>query len=173
MEQPQCPSADEWIRKLCYIHRMEYYSAVKRNTSESILMRRMNPEPILQSEVSQKEKDKYCTLTHIWNLERWCWRSYVWSSREDTDIKNRFGSHSGRMRGWDDWREQHWNIYITIWKRQPVGVWCMTQGPKASVLWKPGGVGWGGRWGTSRGWGHIYTCGWFMLMYMAKTITIL
>ena len=44
---------------------MEYYSAIKRNTFESVLIRRMNLEPIIQSEVSQKEKDKYCILMHI------------------------------------------------------------------------------------------------------------
>ena len=56
---------DEWIKKLWYIYTMKYYSAIKRSTSESVLMRWMNLEPIIQSEVSQKEKDKYCVLTHI------------------------------------------------------------------------------------------------------------
>ena len=63
---PRCPSTDEWIKKLWYIYTMEYYSAIKRNAAESVLMRWMNLEPIIQSEVSQKEKDKYCILTHIW-----------------------------------------------------------------------------------------------------------
>ena len=44
---------------------MDYYSAIKRNTFESVLMRWMNLEPIIQSEVGQNEKDKYCILTHI------------------------------------------------------------------------------------------------------------
>ena len=65
-KQPRCPLADEWIRKLGYIYTMEYYSAMKRNTFESILMKWINPEPIIQSEVSQKEKDKYCILMHIY-----------------------------------------------------------------------------------------------------------
>ena len=64
-KQPRCPSADEWIKKLWYIYTMEYYSATKRNTFESVLMRWMNLEPIIQSEVSQKEKDKYHILTHM------------------------------------------------------------------------------------------------------------
>ena len=55
-KQPRCPSADEWIRKLWYIYTMEYYSAIKKNTFESVLMRWMKLEPIIQSEVSQKEK---------------------------------------------------------------------------------------------------------------------
>ena len=67
-KQPRCPSTDEWIKKLCYIYTMEYYSAIKRNSFESVLMRRMNLEPIIQSEVSQKEKDKYRILMHIYGI---------------------------------------------------------------------------------------------------------
>ena len=55
-KQPRCPSADEWIRKLC-IYMMEYYSAIEKNTFESVLMKWMKLEPIIQSEVSQKEKN--------------------------------------------------------------------------------------------------------------------
>ena len=60
-KQPRCPSADEWIRKLWYTY-MEYYSAIKKNTFESGLMRWMKLEPIIQSEVSQKEKHQYSIL---------------------------------------------------------------------------------------------------------------
>ena len=68
-KQPRCPSADEWIRKLWYIYIMEYYS---KNTFESVLMRWMKLEPLIQSEVSQKEKHQYSILINIymWNLER-------------------------------------------------------------------------------------------------------
>ena len=55
-KQPRCPSADEWIRKLWYIYTMEYYSAIRKNAFESVLMRWVKLEPIIQSEVSQKEK---------------------------------------------------------------------------------------------------------------------
>ena len=67
-KQPRCPSADEWIRKLWYIYTMEYYSAIKKNTFESVLMRGMKLEPIIQSEVSQKEKHQYSILTHIYGI---------------------------------------------------------------------------------------------------------
>ena len=67
-KQPRCPSTDEWIKKWWYIYMLEYYSAIKRNTFESVLMRCMNLEPIIQSEVSQKEKDKYRILTHIYGI---------------------------------------------------------------------------------------------------------
>ena len=49
---------------------MEYYSAIKRNPFESVLMRWMNLEPIIQSEVSQKENNKYCILTHIYRIKK-------------------------------------------------------------------------------------------------------
>ena len=70
MKQTRCPLTDEWIKNLWYMYTMEYYSTIKRNVFESILMRWMNLEPIIQSEVSQKEKDKYHILTHIYMESR-------------------------------------------------------------------------------------------------------
>ena len=67
-KQPVYPLADEWIRNLWYIYTMEYCSAIKKNTFESVLMRWMNLEPIIQSKESQKEKDKYRILTHIYRI---------------------------------------------------------------------------------------------------------
>ena len=67
-KQPRCTSADEWIRKLWYIYTMEYYSAIKNTTFESVLMRWMKLEPIIQSEVSQKEKHQYRIITHIYGI---------------------------------------------------------------------------------------------------------
>ena len=67
-KQPRCPSADEWIRKLWYIYAMECYSAIKRNAFESVLMRWMKLEPIIQSEVSQKEKHQYRIHIYIYGI---------------------------------------------------------------------------------------------------------
>ena len=64
-KQPRCPSANEWIGNLWYIYTREYYSLIKKNTFESVLMRWMKLEPIIQSEVSQKEKYQYSILTRI------------------------------------------------------------------------------------------------------------
>ena len=69
-KQPRCPLTDEWIKKLWYIYTMEYYSAIKRNTVESVLMRCMNLETTIQSEVSQKEKDKHRILTYIYGSRK-------------------------------------------------------------------------------------------------------
>ena len=67
-KQHKHPSTDEWIMKLWYIYTMEYYSAIERNAFESILTRWMNLEPIIQSEESQKDKDKYYTLIHTYGI---------------------------------------------------------------------------------------------------------
>ena len=67
-KQPRCPSSDEQISKLLYIYTMEYYSAIKKDTFESVLMRYMKPEPIIQSEVSQKEKHQYSILMHTYGI---------------------------------------------------------------------------------------------------------
>ena len=67
-KQPRCPSTDEWIKKLWYVYTMEYYSAIKRNAFDSVLMRWMKLGSIIQSEVSQREKYKYHILTHIYGI---------------------------------------------------------------------------------------------------------
>ena len=68
LKQPRCPSADERIRNWWYTYTMEYYSAIKKITFESVLMRWMKLEPIIQSEVSQKEKHQYSILMYIYGI---------------------------------------------------------------------------------------------------------
>ena len=68
--QPRCPSADEWVRNLRYLYTMEYYSVIKKHTLESVLMKQMKLEPIIQSEASQKEKHQYSVLTHIYGIQK-------------------------------------------------------------------------------------------------------
>ena len=65
-KQPKCPLTDEWIKKMWHIYAMEYYSAIKRNETELFVVRWMDLESVIQSEVSQKEKNKY--LTHIYGI---------------------------------------------------------------------------------------------------------
>ena len=66
-KQPKCPSTDKWL-KMWHICTMEYYSAIKRNEIELFVMRRMDLEFVIQSEVSQKEKNKYRMLRHIYGI---------------------------------------------------------------------------------------------------------
>ena len=67
-KQPKCPLTDEWIKKVWHIYTMEYYSAIKRNEIELFEVRWMDLETVIQSEVSQKEKNKYRMLTHIYGI---------------------------------------------------------------------------------------------------------
>ena len=64
-KQPKCPLTDKWIKKMWYKYTMEYYLAIKRNKIGSFVETWMNLESVMQSKVSQKEKNKYCILTHI------------------------------------------------------------------------------------------------------------
>ena len=67
-KQPKCPSTDEWIKEMWHIYTMEYYSAIKRDKIELYVMRWMDLESVIQSEVSQKEKNKYCMLMHNYGI---------------------------------------------------------------------------------------------------------
>ena len=67
-KQPKCPVTDEWIKKMWHIYTMEHYSAIKINEIELFVVRWMDLESVIQSEVSQKEKNKYHMLTHIYGI---------------------------------------------------------------------------------------------------------
>ena len=67
-KQPRCPSSDEWIKKIWCLYTMKYYSAIKWKTLESILMRWMNLESIIQNEVGQREKNRFCMLTNVYGI---------------------------------------------------------------------------------------------------------
>ena len=67
-KQPKCPPTDEWIKKMWHIYTVEYYSAMKRNEIELFVVRWMDLESVIQSGVSEKEKNKYCMLTHIYGI---------------------------------------------------------------------------------------------------------
>ena len=64
-KQPKCPLTEELIKKKWYIYTMEYYAAIKRNKIGSFVETCMDLETVIQSEVSQKEKNKYRILTHV------------------------------------------------------------------------------------------------------------
>ena len=110
-KQTRCPLADKCIRKLWYVYTIEYYSAIKSNTFESLLMRWMKPEPI-QSEVSQKEKHQYSILTHIYGIKKDGNNNPICKTEKETQVYTTDFGLYGRRRGWDDLREQHLNMYI-------------------------------------------------------------
>ena len=67
-KQPECPLTGEWIKKMWHKYTMEYYSVMKRNKIKLFVVRWMDLESVIQSEVSQKEKNKYCMLMHIYGI---------------------------------------------------------------------------------------------------------
>ena len=84
--------ADEWIKKLWYIYTIEYYSAIKKNAFESVLMRWMKLETIIQNEVSQKKKIKhqYSILMTIYGIWKDGNDDPICETAKETDVKNRF-----------------------------------------------------------------------------------
>ena len=98
-KQPRCPSADKWIRKLWYIYTMEYYSAIKKNSFESVLMEWMKLESIIQSEVSQKDKDQYSILTHIYGIQKDGDDNPICKTEKETEICRRLLDSVGEGEG--------------------------------------------------------------------------
>ena len=127
-KQPTCPSADEWIRKLWYIYAMESYSAIKKNTFESVLMRWMKLELIIQSEVSQKEKHQYSILPHIYGIYKDGNYNPVCETAKETQMyRTVFWTLWERARvGWFG-RMALKHVYYCMWNKSPVQVWCMIQ----------------------------------------------
>ena len=86
-KQPKCPSTDEWIKKMWYIYTMEYYSAIKKNKIMLFVATWMELETLILNEVSQKEKDKYHMISHIWNLT--CGTNELFHGIEYHGLENR------------------------------------------------------------------------------------
>ena len=104
-KQPRCSSADEWIRKLWCTYTMEYYSGIKKSTFESVLMRWMKLEPIIQSEVSQKENTN-TVYACIYMEFRKIVTTIIHATQKKTHkCKEQTFDLCGRRRGWYDLRE--------------------------------------------------------------------
>ena len=104
-KQPRCPLADKWMRKLWYIYTIEYYSAIKKYTFESVIMRWMKLEPIMQSEVSQKEKHQYSILMIYMEFRKMVTMTLYARQQKRHRCKEQTFGLCGRRRGWDDLKE--------------------------------------------------------------------
>ena len=101
MKNPRCLLVDEWIRKLWYIYTMEYYSAIKKNAFESVLVRWMKLEPIIQSEVSQKEIYKCIYM----EFRKMVMMTLYARQKKRHRYKDQTFGLCGRRRGFDDLKE--------------------------------------------------------------------
>ena len=105
-KKPRCPPADEWIRKLWYIHTMEYYSAIEKECIWVSSNEVDEPRACsIEWSKSERERQVLFIIAYIWSLERWHWQSYVQGHKGGTDIKNRLLDSVGEGWGWDDLRE--------------------------------------------------------------------
>ena len=100
-KQPRCTSADGWIRKLWYIYTMEYYSAMKKNAFESVLMRWMKLEPIIQSEVRQRKTPIQYTNVYIYGIYKDGNNNPICETAKETQMYS--------------------TIYWTLWEKARVG----------------------------------------------------
>ena len=99
-KQPKCPSTDKWIKKMWYIHTMEYYSVIKKNEILPFAAAWMNIEIIILSEVSQTEKDKYIWHhLYVESKKNWYKWTYLQNRNRFTDIENKLMVTKGE-RGW-------------------------------------------------------------------------
>ena len=94
-KQPKCPSTEKWIKKMWYRYTMKYYSVIKRNEIGSSVVTWTNPEFVIQSEVSQKEKNKYCILMHIYRIQKNAVRELVCKAEIETQRGQTFGYQGG------------------------------------------------------------------------------
>ena len=88
-KQHRCSLTDEWMKKLWYIHTKEYYSIIKKNTFESVLMRWMNLEPIIQCEVSHKEKYQYSILIIYMEFRKIVMMTPICETAKETQMQRR------------------------------------------------------------------------------------
>ena len=156
-KQSRCPSADEWIRKLWYIYTMDYYSAIKKNSFESVLMRWIKLEPVIQIELSQKEKHQYSILPHLYGIYKDGNNNDICKTEEETQIyRTDFWTLWEKAKvGWSE-RTASKHVYYQVWNSSPAQAGCMRQVLRAGALGWPRGMGWGGRREGGSGWGtHV------------------
>ena len=144
-KQPRCPSADRWIRKLWHIYTMEYYVAIKKNSFESVLIRWMKLEPIIQSEVSQKDKHQYSILTHIYGIQKDGNDNPICRTEKETQMhRTDFWTLWEKARMGCSERTALKQVYHQGWNRSPAQVGCMRQVLGPGALGRPRGIGWRG-----------------------------
>ena len=165
-KQPGCPSADKRVKKLWYITATDYYSAIKKNTFESILVRWIKLESITQSEVSQKEKQQYSILTHIHGIYKDGNDDPILRQQKRHRCKEETFGLCGRRRGGMIW-EHSIETCILPYVKQMTSLSSIHETGHSKLVHLDNPEGWGEEGGGSRvqDGGHMYTHGWFMSMH--------
>ena len=144
-------SIEDWIKKLWYKYTMEYYSSIKRNTSESILTRWINLDPIIQSEV--REKQMLYINAYIWNLEGRYWWNCLQSSNGDTEIEETLTDKGRGEEGAVRWMERGaWKHWRRQWHPTPVLLPGKSHGQRSLVGCSP----WGHKESDMTEWLHFH-----------------
>ena len=148
---------DEWLRNQWYVYTMEYYSAIKKNSFESVLMRWMKLEPIIQSDVSQKNKHQYSILKHIYGIVKDGNENPICKTEKETQMyRTDFGTLREKARVGCSERIALKQVYYQGWNRSPAQVGCMRQMLRAGAWGRPRGMGWRWKWERGSGWGtHV------------------
>ena len=122
----RCPLTDEWIKKLWYRHTVEYYSAIKRDAFQSVLIKWMNLEPVMQSAGSQKKKNKYHILKRIYG---------IWNDGTDEPIcRAAVETQTQRTDLWTQWgKERVGRTERVAWKR--IHPTRKTDGQRECAMW--------------------------------------
>ena len=133
-KQPRCPSTNKWIKKMWYVYTMECYSSIKRNEFESVLVRWINLESVIQSEVSQKKKNKCCVLMHIYGILKNGTDGPIFRARIEiqTYRKDAWTQKGQEREGWIERAALKYARYH-MRNRSLMGSRCVTQGAQ-SVL---------------------------------------
>ena len=128
-KQPKCPLRDEWIKKMWHMYTMEYCSAIKRNKIVPFTEMWMDLETVIQSEVSQKEKNKYHILLHICGIQK--------NGTDELICKAEIETQMQRTNVWTPREEgrvgMNWEMGIDIYTRL-----CIKQITKVNLLYSTG-----------------------------------
>ena len=166
-------STDRWMNKEVMVHIYHSNGILlrhKRNKFESVLVRWLNLEPIIQR--NEKEKHVLCINAYIRNLEKWYWLTYLQGMNREADIENILVDTAGEGEGGTSWESSIETYTLPDVKQTASGKFLYNTGCQPGALWQP-------RWWDSMGvvkevqeGGNIYTYGWFMLLYERKKQSI-
>ena len=163
-KQPGYPSTDEGIQKLWYMYTIEYYSAIKKECI-CVSPNEVGEPRACYTRWSKSEKDKCCISMHTYGIRKMVLMNLLAGQQLRHRHREETCGHSGGRGGGADWESSVETYTLPYVKQMASGNLLCDTGSSTQCSGQSRGVGWGGKWeGGSGGRGHMYTCGWFMLM---------